>query len=559
MHQYSAGKAKKVEDAILWFERCKIVLTDIVLLGEDKTDVQTPEISASKGKGLVYDDVEDSPTVQRKERISRLTDAISRLIDGDLNNPFRNEEDPFLSNNSTPQKEPTSKLLDKFGSQSPLTPSPLHIRKRFSMSPASHVGMLPSPALRFNRSVSVETECRDQVVSSMASTPDQHGGLRTLASVMKDMSDWESETGNSTISRGQDIRYLDDYRASPTRSRYSPSVDGRDLLSNQATRDDRDAREASIEAIKERLRGEIEGRVAQRMQKHEEHILVNTSSIVASSEMHNTTSSPPTSPSPNNTKVKAKEIPRSLSDLIRDYLGPEGNEKVKAFSPRPIPHSSSAKPLPLCPKSKTSVKIVSGSDSDKASLARLMHSWEGASFNGVYMVGSDYHSLHLVERTRPQLREKYGPSNKDLEGHIARFENHLSSFLGSLQYNIINLRQLANEIKTNRAQYLQIQKMPPSKSYWSFSSLSQDAMDETAVGDGDDNEGRKNSTVNYLKPNPGWAAPGTELNETKEARIKRLKEDGFQAVGLRNEKRGYKGDEYYSNLCDEALRGFQSL
>jgi hypothetical protein len=99
--------------------------------------------------------------------------------------------------------------------------------------------------------------------------------------------------------------------------------------------------------------------------------------------------------------------------------------------------------------------------------------------------------------------------------------------------------------------------VPPSKSYWSFSALSKNVTDEKSSDDYDDDHANRNRMDTRF--NLGWAAPGTVLNESKAARIERLRKDGFETVGLRNEQRGHKGDEWYSYLCEETLKDIACL
>lgn len=379
--------------------------------------------------------------------------------------------------------------------------------------------------------VSAETDYWDE---SIMSTPVQRdgGGFRSLASIMEDMSDctWASETwNNSTMSRGQDFTY----QAYLVHSRDSFSIDDRNGFTSQAIY------EARIEGKKEALKTEIERRVAERMPKIDEPVLVNSSSFASL---------------PGN----KEGMPRSVSDMIRDYLGKEGAEKMTPSCLRPIPKSSSARPLPLCLKPKQTMRV---SDSDKPSLARLQHAWEVASFGGWYMVDSDCHSLSLVEQTWPQLRDSYHLENLanhyETEARIVRFDHQLTSLVQSLQQNISDLHQLAIEINHHRTLHLQTQKVPPSKSYWSFTTLSKDAAHKKSSDEFDDDHANRNTKD--MRFNLGWAAPGTVLNESKAARIERLRKDGFRTVGLWNVQRGHKGDEWYSYLCEEALKDVACL
>lgn len=543
MHQYSAAKTKKIDDAARWFERCEIVLTNAIESPSDsgiEDVVSTPRVPLSE-TGSPFYGPDNSPLVQKKgtsvalvcnfenfrlipystERIERLTRTISRLIDGDPNSPYCDETDPFTSNNPALQRKYLSYI------QARLTPPPLRIRKGIPL----HVD-IPSPSPKSLIFISAETGHWDE---SMMSTPVQRygGGLRSLASIMEDMSDcdWTLEAwNNSTMSRGHDVS-LQQY---PATSASLFPVDDRNGFTSQAIY------EARIEAKKEVLRAEINRRVSERMPQIDKPILVNSSSFA---------SLPETRGGP----------PRSVSDMIRDYLGEEGAENMTPSCLRPIPRSSSAKPMPLCLKPKQTMRV---SDSDKASLAHLQRAWELASFGGWYMADSDCHSLSLVEQTWLQLCESYHldkfASHDDIEARISRFDHLLTSLVYSLHRKIFDLHQLATEINHNRTLHLQTRKIPPSKSYWSFSALSKDVPDENSREDPDNNQ-HSNRGTSDMRFNSGWAAPGTVLNESKAARIERLRKYGFNTVGLRNGQRGHKGTEWYSYLCEEALKDVTCL
>lgn len=69
MHQYSAAKTKKIEDAAMWFERCEAALMSAVDL-PNESDVEdvvsTPRVPLSEDKGSPFYDPDNSPLVQKK-------------------------------------------------------------------------------------------------------------------------------------------------------------------------------------------------------------------------------------------------------------------------------------------------------------------------------------------------------------------------------------------------------------------------------------------------------------------------------------------------------------
>lgn len=69
MHQYSAAKTKKMEDAAMWFEMCAAALMDVVNLPSEidiKDVVSTPRTPVLEDEmSLVYD-YDGSPLVQKR-------------------------------------------------------------------------------------------------------------------------------------------------------------------------------------------------------------------------------------------------------------------------------------------------------------------------------------------------------------------------------------------------------------------------------------------------------------------------------------------------------------
>lgn len=69
MHQYSAAKAKKIEDAAMWFERCEALLMSAADV-PDESDVEdvvlTPQAPVSECQESPVYHLDASPLVQKK-------------------------------------------------------------------------------------------------------------------------------------------------------------------------------------------------------------------------------------------------------------------------------------------------------------------------------------------------------------------------------------------------------------------------------------------------------------------------------------------------------------
>jgi hypothetical protein len=556
MHQYSAAKSKKMEEAAMWLERCEAVLSNAMTSRATEYDdvevaVHTPRMSRQV-QPSAGNDLDETPTPMPMIRrpastlrasndvavanwregvtksVESMTESINKIIDGDLRNPFHDESDPFLSlsSSNTPQKNYLTKVQDWSLSLPRLTPSPLRIRKAHPPSQVMSFEVLPSPHGNMSF-VSGETGLQDE---ELPNTQSREMRIQAKKEAWRVEIDRRVALGNISCVSGES-----------------------DLQGEEFP----ESREMRIQAKKEAWRIEIDRRIALRMQQnggklpripiHHQFNLKTKEELDISSEVS----------SPAGDAPKSRAIPRTMSELIHDCFGKEGNANMNASCLGPIPHSSSAKPLPLCLKPKMSEQEDRGDadpNSDRASLARLERAWELSPRNGMRLPVSDTETLHAVEGTWAQLSEEYHLARGTYEAQVARLNDHISSISRSLRKDIFSLRQLAGDIDYNRSSHIQGQKLPQSKSYWSFSVPPKDTIEEKRADDYDEHRDKP-----AMRLNVGWAAPGTVLNETMEARIARLRKDGFRTVGLRNPKRGHKGDEYYNRLCEEALAETRGL
>lgn len=474
-----------------------------------------------------------------------MTNRISRLIDRDECAPFGYKNDSSLSGTLAAGQK--SQLRPHFGSspEYELRPLPLRVYKQSQQQVDDTVDSL-------TKSFATQSVYQDMIYS--VNSPDKRDGsdTRLLANILGDMSDysWGSDAWDSgEVSYSDEARYDANDQLNVALSRRDSS----EYSENEITLDP--ARESRIHMRTEAFRQQIEDRVAQKMRRAYDNIIASTSGIVPSDELRHVMD--PFKPVENaNIADGTGCLPHSVSDIIRDCLGQESSHKLTTSMLKPMPHSSSAKPLPLSLKPKVVNASASTTTSDTASLARLLHVWDNSSFGGMYMLDSDCHSLKMVESTWRMLCEKYRGNESSLDRQVARYHDRLSSATNSLQTTITALRQLARDTEHHRQLHLQQQKGITSKSYWSLSALSNES---TIVNDSSDvdtpsSDQQRSCKTRDLPRNVGWAAPGTVLNETKEVRIERLRRDKFKSVGLRNKRRGHKGDKWYSEFCDKALR-----
>ncbi|KAH8705203.1 hypothetical protein BGW36DRAFT_456707 [Talaromyces proteolyticus] len=501
MHQYSAGKGKKMEEAATWFEKCEKALPHSIKLPDEhnvpNNALRTPPMSPKSGRLSVTDINKSPPTAfgaksrfdptpnrheerenerqlgvdhHKKESPGGLVSSITKMIDRTLELPF-DETDPFLS--LTPE---AASLGARIGNWlippvPRLTPSPLRICK---VKSDNILGESASKPFHFTTAPSLQSQDGHANGISHFSIENQTPDLEVRPLKKRtNFTSYDSVFFENSIHRSD--------------CRYTGFVD-----------DD----------------GNSESTI--KYKTWDEHI--------------------------------KWEIETSQGD--GKFLIDETN----AYSP-------SAKPSPLRIKPKRMIlKPVDAFNSDQFSLGRLQRFWEISSFNGIIAKNSDAQSLSAVEPTWAYLSAQYRAalSAEDecvqaLKTHVTNYNNHLASLSAYLQRNVSRLRQLATTIDFNRTSHIEARRIQPTKSYWSF-SVKSNSGDFNGNDDYDEHRDKPE-----MKANLGWAAPGTILNETKKERVKRLKAERFRNVGMQNEKRGHKGRSWYLDLCGEILDDIEGL
>ncbi|GAD96136.1 conserved hypothetical protein [Paecilomyces variotii No. 5] len=131
-------------------------------------------------------------------------------------------------------------------------------------------------------------------------------------------------------------------------------------------------------------------------------------------------------------------------------------------------------------------------------------------------------------KTAPEAfshEEQSSPLTPPSVESITRYNDHVSSFSSQLNATIANVNYLIASV-TELQKLREASKIKRSSSFWSF----------TPVG----------STS-------GSPPQARGLEETKQQRISRLRSEGWATVGLKSESRGWKGRDYYRDLCSEIL------
>ncbi|KAL3479366.1 hypothetical protein BJX99DRAFT_255623 [Aspergillus californicus] len=111
--------------------------------------------------------------------------------------------------------------------------------------------------------------------------------------------------------------------------------------------------------------------------------------------------------------------------------------------------------------------------------------------------------------------------------------------------SIATLRTLLQEVQSQQqARATSRRSLTRSVSFWSFSPVKDPTASSSSPLDSD-----SDSRPPYESPTRGT----TSKHESMKDRVVRLRAEGWETVGLKNRKRGWKGSEHYKEFCSMVL------
>ncbi|OJI98774.1 hypothetical protein ASPVEDRAFT_80405 [Aspergillus versicolor CBS 583.65] len=129
---------------------------------------------------------------------------------------------------------------------------------------------------------------------------------------------------------------------------------------------------------------------------------------------------------------------------------------------------------------------------------------------------------------------------------ITAFNNSLAFLHNQVTSTITTLHTLIQEVTSiQHARILSRRSIQRSVSFWSFSPV------KNGSGRSPKTKWQSFSSRGPSSPKSGLAAPSGR--ESLQERIIRLRSEGWETVGLKNRKRGWKGAEYYREFCGMVL------
>lgn len=122
--------------------------------------------------------------------------------------------------------------------------------------------------------------------------------------------------------------------------------------------------------------------------------------------------------------------------------------------------------------------------------------------------------------------------------HIVRFNNTIASLRDQIASSTLAVQGLIDKVKETQRLHRAVIMSGRAISSWSFSPLNSMSGSHT-------------TTSAYTNSQPRMYVLGA--TETKEQRIVRLRAEGWNTVGIKSMRRGWKGAEYYRAFCSAVL------
>ncbi|RAH72631.1 uncharacterized protein BO66DRAFT_282049, partial [Aspergillus aculeatinus CBS 121060] len=131
------------------------------------------------------------------------------------------------------------------------------------------------------------------------------------------------------------------------------------------------------------------------------------------------------------------------------------------------------------------------------------------------------------------------PYPTEYTNHISNYNSSIRSLSTQITSSITTIRAMIEEVTEMQHARRVSKSIRRSASFWSFSPVKEsDRSSSSAVS-------RANSADN--------SSGRVLVTESMEQRIERLRSEGWQTVGTKSQRRGWKGEEYYRAYCSRVL------
>ncbi|KAL2840680.1 hypothetical protein BJY01DRAFT_249900 [Aspergillus pseudoustus] len=247
-------------------------------------------------------------------------------------------------------------------------------------------------------------------------------------------------------------------------------------------------------------------------------------------------------------------------------LMPSPLQVRKSNQPRPlilpslgISRASSAKGMSQNPDRRgrpfsipLQIKLALNSDTNKPSNRKSLRDYTSSPYPNPIS-----RPLHASPVLRPRTTFS---SVRKYNSTLAFLHTQITSSIAAL-HTAINSTKALQQSRAASRRSLGLQR---SVSFWSFSPVKKTPTDSRGSSDScNHNLGSKPSTAGSKRmslfettsPAPACASSSSRSHghESLQERIARLRDDGWETVGLKNSTRGWKGVDYYRGFCGAVL------
>ncbi|RAL13789.1 uncharacterized protein BO97DRAFT_314137, partial [Aspergillus homomorphus CBS 101889] len=144
-------------------------------------------------------------------------------------------------------------------------------------------------------------------------------------------------------------------------------------------------------------------------------------------------------------------------------------------------------------------------------------------------------ALSTLDEDRSMTPFRSVPTN-----HISNYNSSIRSLQSQIISSIASIQAVIDEVTEMQHTRRVSKSIRRSASFWSFSPVKDKDRDSSSSG---------SSCLKFTENSSGR----TTVTESMEQRIERLRSEGWQTVGLRSRRRGWKGEEYYRAYCGRVL------
>ncbi|RAK73549.1 uncharacterized protein BO72DRAFT_350825, partial [Aspergillus fijiensis CBS 313.89] len=226
-------------------------------------------------------------------------------------------------------------------------------------------------------------------------------------------------------------------------------------------------------------------------------------------------------PSPLNVRKPSGASISSISGTCGDAPKASKTSDLHAWTNRPAASSVGTSKIPLArPPSKVPLKVA----------PRPVRTPSPEPRHGTHFA----EAISSLEEGRRIL-----PYPTEYTNHISNYNSSIRSLNTQITSSITTIRAMIEEVTEMQHARRVSKSIRRSASFWSFSPVKErDRTSSSAVSRA---KSADNSSGRVL------------VTESMEQRIERLRSEGWQTVGTKSQRRGWKGEEYYRAYCSRVL------